>query len=234
MSFIPKKASVDSKMKAINVVKDQMKKLPETTCSHRGECCDAGCPNMTYSEYLCLREKYIDSMDKNKRLELLLGCLRLYIQRQDVTKPRPCVFLTDNKMCSVYEARPYRCRTYGIIPSKLHSRMVGRVSKETGIARSKILLCKQCPYVKVKANQGDFPGGKLPEYLIKEIEAALHENDRELGVPEGGYLTFHDWHVMAELGEEWMEKLSQVRLIDDDDKKERFLDTLKDAVAGLV
>ena len=79
----------------------------------------------------------------------------------------------------------------------------------------------------------------LPQHLFKELEATLHENDLRLGIPkkiveEGfSYLTYHDWHVMSELGEGWMETLTKVRLEESEEGKELFLGALKDAVAGI-
>jgi Fe-S-cluster containining protein len=228
------------KVKAMKKVRKQLAALPNTTCSGRAECCNAGCPNMTYAEYLCLRTGFIDTMSKDERLELLMKCIKRYITKQDPVAPRPCLLLTEHGTCSVYAERPYRCRTYGLIPSGMYRRMVGQVAKDAGVARRRMPLCEQCPFVKIAPEQAEeFPGGKIPRGLIERIEVALHENDLRLGIPEEiqkkglAYLTFHDWHLMIEIGEGWMGNLSEVRLIDDELKKEQFLGALKNAVAGL-
>jgi Fe-S-cluster containining protein len=233
------KLSEQDKRKAIGVVRSLVEELPETTCNHRAQCCNAGCPNMTYSEYLSIREMYIDKMSEEERLELLLECVRRYITPQNPLDPKPCPHLDSENKCSVYLARPFRCRTYGTIASKLFKQMVKDVAKETGIPKRHLPLCEQCPYVKVKPEYAEkFPGGKIPQHIFKELEAALHENDLNLGIPKKivakgfSYLTYHDWHVMSELGERWMETLTQLRLSDSDEEKELFLEALKDAVAG--
>lgn len=235
------KLSEQAKKEAISRVRNLVEELPETTCNHRALCCNAGCPNMTYSEYLSIREMYIDPMGKEERLELLLECVRRYITPQDPVNPKPCPHLNSENKCSVYLARPFRCRTYGLVPSKLYNQMVKDVAKETGIPKKDLPLCSQCPYVKVKPEHADrFPGGRIPQHLFKELEATLHESDLRLGIPkkileEGfSYLTYHDWHVMSELGEGWMETLTGVRMEESEEGKELFLAALKDAVAGMV
>ena len=38
------------KVKAMKKVRKQLSALPNTTCSGKAECCNAGCPNMTYAD----------------------------------------------------------------------------------------------------------------------------------------------------------------------------------------
>jgi len=62
--------------------------------------------------------------------------------------------------------------------------------------------------------------------------------DIRLGLPKTlqdkgfGFLAYHDWHLMFELGESWMEGLTKLRLKLPEDKKEQFLDALKKALAA--
>jgi Fe-S-cluster containining protein len=229
------------KRRAIGVVREQMERLPRTTCEGRIQCCNTGCPNMTYSEYLSMREAFIDGMGKQGRLDLIIKCVRRYITKQDPLLPRPCVLLTEHGTCSVYESRPFRCRTYGLISSKMYERMARAAANDAGVPVGKMPLCHQCPKVKVKPEDADsFPDGRIPDDLMEEMEAILQDNDLNLGIPlvvqkQGmAYLTIHDWHLMTELGEAWMGNLSAIRLSDSTMAKEQFVAALKDAVAGLI
>lgn len=218
--------------------------LPETTCSHRACCCKAGCPNMYYSEYLSIRCNFIDDMGQDERLGLLLGCIRYYLfdqyekdeNGQKVPFPKPCLHLSDDNKCKVYGARPLKCRTYGLVPPSMHRRIVAQVASENKMDPADVPLCIQCPFVKVKDEyKTDFPDGYVGEDLIAEAEMALSQADRSLGISrkiqdEGfGFLTFHDWHIMSELGEGWMADLTPLRQKLTKDEKEKFVEDLKTA-----
>lgn len=228
---------------AIKWTKRAYKGLPQTTCGHRACCCKAGCPNMYYAEYLNIRAQYLDSMGHEQRLELLMACIRYYLMGQYEDGPdgrvpvqKPCVHLGDDNMCTVYEARPLKCRTYGLVPPDMHRRIVGEVSEESGLPKHEIPLCIQCPFVKIKPEfREKFPDGCVPEDMIAKIESHLRGIDRELGIPakiqeEGyGFLTFHDWHLMSVLGDGWMARLSPLREEKDKEWKEAFVGDLKEA-----
>jgi Fe-S-cluster containining protein len=226
---------------AIKTVENLVSAVPDTTCGHRGICCRAGCPNMTLGEYIWISRDYVEKLSRDDRLDLLMRCVKLYIERQDPTKWRPCPLLTDDMKCKIYHARPFRCRTYGLIPEKMYRNMVERVEKETKVPSSFTPLCIQCKLVKMKPEFADrYPDGKIPEQMIKDIEQQLRENDRELGVKEEvqnagfSYLTFHDWHLLLTLGDEMMEALTKVRLQNDKQEKEQFLVLLKDHITGAL
>jgi Fe-S-cluster containining protein len=223
---------------AIEKVESLVSAVPETTCGHRGICCRAGCPNMTFGEYIWISRDYVEKLSKDERLELLMRCVKNYIEPQDPTKWRPCPLLTNDMMCKVYHARPFRCRTYGLIPEKLYRNMVERVEKDTGIPSTFTPLCIQCKLVKLKPEFADrYPDGKIPEQMIKDIESQLKENDRKLGVEQKvqdagfSYLTFHDWHLLMTLGDQVMESMTTVRLQKDKVAKEHFLVLLKQQIA---
>jgi len=227
--------------KGIERVKKLVSGLPETTCSSRGICCRAGCPNMTVGEYLRIHHEHVEKLTKEERIELIVKCVKLYIEPQDPTGWRPCPLLSEDMKCEAYLARPFRCRTYGLIPNDLYRNMVERVEKETKVAATNMPLCIQCQLVKVKPEfEEQFPGGVIPENMIKKIESQLRENDRELGIEEDtqeegfSYLTFHDWHLLFSVGEKIMSYLTQLRLSKDKSSKERFIVLLKEQIAGSV
>jgi Fe-S-cluster containining protein len=223
---------------AIGAARASYGPLPETTCDHRAICCRAGCPNMYYAEFLSIHDGHVLGLTEEQRLDLTIECVKRYLQTQKVENPKPCVFLGEGNMCKTYQYRPLKCRLYGLIPADLYERNVDDLSAEMGVPKEGIPLCQQCDRVRVKPEFKDrFPDGKVPSDEIKALEAALRSNDRRLGVPKKvqdagfGYLTYHDWHVMFELGEEWMARLTALRTTLGDAEKEHFVSALKDALA---
>lgn len=212
--------------------------LPETTCDHRAQCCNAGCPNMYYAEFLGIYHGFVEQMPQDQWIELTLQCLRMYLQPQKVDKPKPCPLLKDSK-CSVYFARPLRCRLYGLYPSALYKQMVEGVAKDMGVPEESVPLCKQCDRVKIKPMYAkDFPLGKVPTRMIDAMVHALRDIDLKLGVPKNiqqsgfGYLTYHDWHIMYVLGEGFMEHLSVARTTWTDEKKELLIQDMKKSLTS--
>lgn len=215
--------------------------LPETTCKQRALCCNAGCPNMHYAEFMSIREGAVQKMAPDQRLNLTIECIKRYLKKQkdDEGKPiqKPCVFLTDNK-CSIYSVRHLKCRLYGLIPESMYKENVDLVAEEMGVPKEDIPLCSQCPFVKVTPEfENKFPNNKLPKQMIRDLEKTLRDVDRVvIGMPPGiqqdgfGYLTYHDWHLLFELGEEWLAKLTPLREKLSDEEKEQFVQHLKTAL----
>jgi len=208
---------------AITKVIDVQGKVPATTCSHRNECCKAGCPNMYYSEYLRMSSAVKD-MPRERRSAIMLDCLRRYLTPQVVDKPKPCLFLKEDGNCEVYSSRPLKCRLYGLIPKDLYRRNVLSVARDMGVEKERVPLCVQCDQVK---------GNVVPEGKIVEMEKALRQSDLLMGMPKKiqddgfGFLTFHDWYLISELGTEWLEGLSKIRTELNEEQKEQFLAALK-------
>jgi len=206
---------------------------PETTCCSKAECCNAGCPNMYYGEFMAMRRGAVDSMTKAQRLNLTIECVKRYLQ--DQRKKKPCVFLKEDKLCGIYEYRHLKCRLYGLIPPTLYDWVANSVAMEMGVERKDVPLCNQCQDVKIKPEfREKFPNNIILEESIRKMEKRMREIDRTfLGMKqetqnEGmGFLTYHDWHLLYEFGPEWMEKLTQLRLNLTDDKKEQFVNALK-------
>lgn len=226
--------------RAVDKTQEVYKPLPETTCDHRAICCKAGCPNMYYAEFYSIYSNYVMKMPREKRIELTLQCIRQYLQPQSVEKTKPCVHLSSDNKCTVYSSRPLKCRLYGLIPPALYNKIVSAVAEDMQVEKEKLPLCQQCDRVKIKPEFADkFPSGKIPQPMIKEMEQALKDNDLRLGIPKSvqddgfGYLTYHDWHVMFELGEKVMEVLTKSRLTFSEDKKEQLVVALKKLLDGV-
>jgi len=146
--------------------------------------------------------------------------------------------LKDNK-CSIYKHRHLKCRTYGLIPKELYRKIVTRVAFELNKPADDVPLCVQCDKVKIKDEYKDrFPDGHIPEDMIRDLESRFREIDLRLGMPkeiqkEGyGFLTYHDWHLIQEMGEGWMESMTELRVNLSIEKKEQFLNALKEQFVG--
>ena len=182
-----------------------------------------------------MRRGAVDKMTPAQRVNLTIECIKRYLQDQKTRKP--CAFLSKDNMCTVYEVRPLKCRTYGLIPPSLYEIIVGSVSVEMGVPREELPLCTQCPDVKVKTEfQGLFPTNEIPTESIRRMESMLRELDRGLGMKKEtqdqgfGFLTYHDWHLLFEFGEQWMENLSKLRLSLKDEAKDHFINALRTAL----
>lgn len=208
---------------------------PETTCCHKAECCRAQCPNMYFSEFIAIRKEEVDKWSREDRLNLTIECVRRYLQSDN--KQKPCVFLKKDNMCAIYGHRHLKCRLYGLIPDDMYERNVNQVASEMATPKELVPLCNQCQFVKVKPEyQNKFPDNKVPEKDIRRMEQKFRDFDIKLGLPKKvqddgfGFLTYHDWHLMFELGTEWMGKLTVLRLKLGDMEKEQFLMALKNAL----
>ena len=215
----------------VKTVQKIHKECPETTCKSRAECCKFQSPNMYYNEFLNLRRNYVEKMSKEERLELTIACIRLYLYDESVSKP--CVFLKDH-MCSAYEFRQIKCRLYGLLPEPLYKRIVNEVSKEQREKKENLPLCQQCPHVKIKPEFAKkYPNNMIPETKIRALEKRMRLLDKKLGMPKEiqekgfGFLTYHDWHLMFELGESWMESWTKLRQKMTSEQKERMIELLK-------
>jgi len=221
---------------AIAFARKRQRSVPETTCAHRTCCCMAGCPNMYYAEFLSIYDGIILKMGERDRIDLTVECVRRYLQAQSVERPKPCPFLKGSD-CSIYRYRPLKCRLYGLVPNDLYQRIVAAVSQDMRVPADRLPLCVQCDQVKIKPEwAAKFPDGKVPEKTISMMEKELRQNDVMMGVPPKiqakgfGFLTYHDWHVMLELGEGWMASLTPLREKMKDEEKEHLVEALKKAL----
>ena len=210
---------------------------PETTCQHHEECCHAGSPNMYFIEYENIHKNIIKKMSVKEYADMTLACIRTYLFSG---KRCPCLFLKD-KMCSIYKYRQIKCRLYGLIPPDLFDRNANAVATEEKLPRNLIPLSQQCPFVKIKPEWQDrFPNGCIPEDMIVRMETEMKAIDRSLGISqkqqdEGtAFLTFHDWHLLSTVGEDFMATLTPLRLQLDDKSKEHMVSAFAPHIESIV
>lgn len=212
---------------------------PSTTCCSLAECCKAGMPNLYYSEFLSIRRGAVDKMTKEERTNLTVECIRRYLTHQ--TKKKPCAFLGGNNLCTIYDVRPLKCRLYGLIPNDLYKENAQAVADELNKPLNEVPLYTQCPLVKVDPEFKElYPDGKVPRSAIEKMENRMKSLDRKLGMTKElqddgfGFLTYHDWHLLYEFGEGWMENLTKLRLKLTDEQKEQFVESIKTALEKKV
>ncbi len=209
---------------------------PETTCCSKAECCNAGCPNMYYSEFIAMRRGAVDKMSREQRLELTVECVKRYLQ--DQRTPKPCVFLQKDNKCGIYDHRHLKCRTYGLIPATLYDWIAKSVSMEMNIPINEVPLCNQCQDVKIKPEFAKkYPNNQILTATIQKMEKRMKEIDRTyMGMKEKtqedgvGFLTYHDWHLLYEFGPEWLVNMTKLRLNLKDEEKKQFVESLRAAL----
>jgi hypothetical protein len=201
---------------------------------------------MYYIEYLGIREGFIDKQTIEWRAIFLIDCVRYYIlgqfegdQDNDGRKilQKPCLLLDKNNKCMSYADRPLKCRTYGLVPADMHRRIVSSVSEDSKIPKKNLPLCIQCPFVKIiKDDAHMYPDDVISSEEIAMMEKSIRTQDQVIGISKGfqdiglAFLTLHDWHIMSEMGEEWMTKLTPIRANKVQEWKNKFLDDLSQAV----
>lgn len=220
---------------AIDSVSEVHSGCPETTCCSKAVCCRAACPNMYYAEFIAIRRGHVEGLTSKERTTLTIECVKRYLQGQD--KPKPCVFLREDNKCNIYPHRHLKCRLYGLIPDSVYEWAVNSVAQEMGRPPQDMPLCNQCTFVKIKPEFAEkFPDGKVPEFSMKNMENKMREIDRGLGMSKDtqdngfGFLTYHDWHLLFEFGEEFLEMMTKFRLKWTDSEKDKFIADLKIAL----
>jgi Fe-S-cluster containining protein len=203
---------------------------------------------MYYVEYMGLREGLLDRMPDSWRAEFIIQCVNYYLLKQfdgdgnnRIPTEKPCLLLDGDKKCMAYKDRPLKCRTYGLVPADMHRLIVESVSKDTKIEKKNLPLCVQCPFVKiVEEDRKSYPDDVVPAEKIAKMESEIRAKDQHLGISKKfqdlglAFLTLHDWHIMSEMGEEWMSRLTPIRTEKSQEWKNKFLEDLRHAVFSKV
>ena len=212
----------------------------ETTCCHTCECCKVAMPQINYSEFVQIATTIWKEQSHAEILDIICKSLE-YFFRYEYDKwgmdalVKPCMFLGEDNMCTVYENRPLGCRMYGLWPEEMYNERVGKFAKayeEHGLKREELPLHKQCPLVK-RTN----PEVELNEEVIEGLYTQLNELDKTTGEfsevqvrQKENYRTFHDWLLLKILGEDWLSQLTTFILAADRPTMEGQIDALKDVI----
>jgi Fe-S-cluster containining protein len=95
--------------------------IPETSCEGCATCCTV--PQPAYIvEYLNMF-RYVNKVMPEKWPEIIAGAVRYYfLELVDINQR--CPFLDGENNCMVYEARPFTCRTYGLMGQREENEQV--------------------------------------------------------------------------------------------------------------
>lgn len=209
----------------------------ETTCNHRCECCKVAMPQINYSEFVQIATTVWENKSHDEILSIICTSLE-YFFRYEYDKwgmdslVKPCMFLDDNDLCTIYLDRPLNCRLYGLWPEKDYEDRVEKFAKAYeghGLKREDLPLNKQCPFVK----RVD-PKEVLTTEIIDGLFEQLDNLDKTTGDfsdvqvrQKENYRTFHDWLLLKTLGEDWLAQLTAFILAADRSKMEDQIEALK-------
>ncbi|SHE91143.1 Putative zinc-or iron-chelating domain-containing protein [Desulforamulus putei DSM 12395] len=90
--------------------------LPRTSCDGCATCCKWGSPPAFFIEYLNMYRYVRDNMKKDWLDILKKSTEYFYLELVDVNQK--CPFLNDDNNCSIYNVRPFSCRSYGLLSKK--------------------------------------------------------------------------------------------------------------------
>lgn len=214
---------MDKSFAKLNELYSQM---PDTTgCVGCGRCCKIQHPHCYLCEFINMYTYVIDNWTKNEVNTLIIDCVERYLSN-DMNKP--CVFLSEDNKCKVYNNRDYNCRAFGMVPKKIYAKHVKQVKKNFPGVR--LGLEKQsdcCGSVKPEK----FIGGKK----LNEIFKNIYELDRDFGVSEedmangSTYMTFHDHLLLFVYGNNvpFINQLTEIKRNGTDSDKKQIVEEIR-------
>lgn len=214
--------------------------LPETTGCERCEevngddvhwCCRTISPSMYYVEFLHVWKEVQDHWSKKKRLDLVLRAIDNYLN-SDLHKG--CIFY--DKGCTVYKQRPFNCRMYGVLPDEVFQKRLDALKERDGDDAD---MRPQCDLVSCAGNktmtEEDEQNGF--DHIVKcERRIGVHESVISHHDTAGGsYRTFHD-HLLKELFQEnFLIKLTEIRLSNpSEEDRKAFIKTLSGMIGDMI
>jgi Fe-S-cluster containining protein len=205
-------ANIRAPIVSLNVLYDQMpetygcEKCHEVNGADAIWCCRELHPSMYYVEFLNIWQE-VQKWNKDKRADVIVRSIRNHLIGE---VEKGCIFWSGE--CLVYERRPLSCRIYGVIPEQSWNARIDTLKKRYGEDYNPR---PQCNLVSVKGDvitkdQEDkwFKHTRNCELRIGMSPESVNAHDD----PQGSYRTFHD-HILLELfDEEFLTKLSMIRL----------------------
>lgn len=213
----------------------------QTKCAHSCTCCKVAMPQINYSEFVQIATIIWKERSHEEILDIICNSLE-YFFRYEYDKwgmdalVKPCMFLKEDGMCSVYEDRPLSCRLYGLWPDDVYEERVQKFVKayETkyGLKREDIPLSTQCPLV--ERIDSTTP---LTKDVIEGLYGQLDKLDSKIGDfsaaqirQKENYRTFHDWLLLKILDEDWLSQLTTFILAADRATMESQITILKEVI----
>ncbi|MEW6697103.1 MAG: YkgJ family cysteine cluster protein [Bacillota bacterium] len=136
--------------------------LPRTSCAGCATCCNWGSPPVFFIEYLNMYRYVRDNLQGD--LQSLLKKATEYYYLELVDTNQKCPFLKEDNHCSIYEVRPFTCRSYGLLSKEDYEtgdrglkKLAQKFKEEYDLALPEEIINYELPWCdKVDAGQGSF------------------------------------------------------------------------------
>lgn len=195
----------------------------------KGWCCKHQSPQLLYSEFLNLWYRVMKDWDVEDICDVIEKSLNNYVMGSTT---KGCVFFdADTKMCKVHTKRPYNCRIYGITPDEEFRPRLERM-KETYKDVLDAIIKDQCHLIKtVDGKEVTTDDTNIWWETLVEIEKGIGIPAENVNDDMGGsYRAPHDHVLLYMLPDSIMQKLQEIRFIDNYDEKVAIVRKYMDAV----
>jgi len=232
------KVGSEKPQKSISKLHDLYNKMPDTEgCMSniekedgcKGWCCECQSPQLLYSEFLNLWGRVMKDWNIDSICDVIEKSLKNYVKG---TTTKGCVFFNNkSKMCGVHRKRPYNCRVYGITPDEEFKPRLDRM-RETYKDIVGAVIKDQCHLINTVDGE---------EVTIEDTNRWWKELvgiERSIGIPKdninddmgGSYRTPHDHILLYMLPDFIMQKMQEIRFIDNHNEKMDIVDKYMVAV----
>lgn len=205
-------SNIEGPLIALDVLYDGMPKTSgcETCKDINGDnafwCCLTQNPSMYYVEFLKVLKDIGDNWTEERKIEFMLRAVRNYL---DNSLSKGCIFYDSE--CTIYNARPFSCRMYGVIPQDNWDKRWEALKKRQG---DDFEAKPQCPLVSASK--------KITSVMEDKWFEHIRRTEKRIGItPEtvdlhdlsgGSYRTFHDHFLLEFFGEQLMGFLTDARM----------------------
>jgi len=195
----------------------------------KGWCCRYQSPQLFYSEFLNLWNNLMKNWEIDDICDVIEKSLKNYVMGSTT---KGCVFFnSDTKMCGVHKKRPLNCRIYGITPDEEFQPRLERM-REVYKDVLDAVIKDQCHLIKTTDGQ---------EVTTENTDIwfdKLTKIERSIGIPKdninddmgGSYRTPHDHILLYMLPDVIMQKLQEIRFIDNYNEKMEIIKQYMKAV----
>ena len=202
-------------------------KIPETlNCNSCGKCCEVQHPHGYYIEFINIYNYILKNWTDQQLKNLHINCIKNYLSNEIKKK---CIFLRDDKLCSIHPQRNFNCRMFGNIPEKTYKKRVKKTEKKfPGINLDLKKQTDCCSNVRPKTF--------ISEKKIDKLFNQIFEIDEEIGVSEedlkqaNNYMTFHDHYILHIFGNNlyMLQKLTHLKINGTEKEKNEFIKAMEE------
>ena len=219
----------ETSKKKYEELRNLYKQIPPTKClvcpgkeGVEADCCKTFSPPLLLVEFLAIMDQLKDQTEEEKK-DLLFRCYQSYL---DPGFTKKCVLL-NGLLCSVYPARPYNCRMFGVTPHEEWEKRSKDRGEETGLSPEEVPFSKQCDGMKIKKKS---PIKKISKETSDKIFKTIHDldislyKDRFFGkgvvMESMTYMPFDAHYLSVFIGPEHLETLADIKMGLRNSKKE--------------